>query len=196
MPSIAAEVYPLAHTQVPVVRDLGIVGDYARAVGLRSTDAGGTRVGTSWQGFDVGLRQRLSLTHALLLGVNVGYGGIDFQFASTPTPTAQLPGVRYRFLRAGVDLRGSLGPISIFGGGGYLGMLSSGDASAFPHESLGGVEARLGLAYSPAQSFEVSLGVTYTRIFYRYDPTPGDANVAGGALDQMANVSFAVAYVL
>jgi hypothetical protein len=75
-------------------------------------------------------------------------------------------------------------------------MLSSGDGSGFPHESVGGVEGRLGLAYPITRSFEVSIAGAYTRIFYAYNPTPGDANVAGGALDEMGNLSLALATML
>jgi hypothetical protein len=194
--SIAAEVYPLTRTRMPaVVRGLGVTGDYARAFGLASADAGGVEVGTAWQAYDFGLRDRVDLGGALLLGVDLGYGAIDFDF-DRPGFAAVLPSVGYRFLRAGLDLR-SHGDLAVFGGGGYLDVLSTGNMGGlFPRESVGGVEARLGAAYSVAAGFELSLGVSYTRFFYSMHPQPGDANVAGGVLDEMARVSLGLAYLL
>jgi hypothetical protein len=196
--SIAVEAYPLARTRLsPWVTGLGVTGDYARAFALSSADASGTRVGTHWQSFDVGLRDRIELAPRwLILGVNLGYGAIDFNF-DQPGFSAALPNVGYRFLRASVDLRGSRGDVAIFAGGGYLGVLSSGKmGELFPRESVGGVEARIGAAYLVASGFELSLGIGYTRFFYSMHPQRGDANVAGGALDEMARLSLGLAYLL
>jgi hypothetical protein len=198
VPSIAIEIYPAARTHIPFLSGLAVTGDYARAVGLSSADAGGTKVGTAWQDFDVGLRERIGVGRALLLGVNLGFGAVDFRFDGVPAGTmATLPSVGYRFLRAGLDLRGALGAFSLYGGGGYLQVLSAGPmGDLFPRESVGGVEARIGAAYVLARSFELSLGVGYTRFFYTFNPVPGDANVAGGALDEMARLSLGFAYLL
>lgn len=194
--SLVAEVYPLAGTRLPgVARGLGLTGDYARAFALASADAGGTQVGTRWQAYDVGLRDRVDLGGALLVGVDLGFGAIDFDF-DRPAFAALLPGADYRFLRAGVDLR-THGDLAVWGGGGYLDVLSTGGMGGlFPRETVGGVEARLGAAYAVTAAFEVSVGVHYTRFFYSMHPQPGDPNVAGGALDEMARVSLGLAYLL
>src|SRR5262249_15118835 len=155
--------------------DLGITAGYARAVGLGSTDSGGTRVGTSWQGYDVGLRERIGVVNDVLLGLNVGYGSNAFRFDGQPDGAAGLPSVRYTFLRAGADARVAFGPISVFGGGAYLDVLSNG-SDLFPRASVGGVEANVGLAYALARSFELSFALGYTRMFYSFNPVPGDVN--------------------
>jgi hypothetical protein len=195
--SITAQVYPFARTSLAVLNGLGVTGDYARAFGLASADAGGTRVGTTWQDFDVGLRERIRMGHSLLMGINLGYGAVDFHFDSSPGSTAVLPSVSYRFLRAGLDLQIAFGAISVVFGGAYLPVLSTGSVGdLFPRENAGGAEARLGVAHLIGQSFEVSLGISYTRFFYSFNPVPGDANVAGGALDEMARLSLGLAYLL
>lgn len=194
--SIRAELYPLARTSIPVLRGLGLVGDYGRAVGLDSADGGGTRVGTSWQTYDVGLRERLRLGRALLLGVDVGYGANDFEF-DQPSFAATLPTADYSFVRAGLDLRASFGAFSVFGAGSYLNVLEAGGMSAlFPHESVGGIEAQLGAALLLSSHAELSLSLAYTRFFYSFQPVPGDANVAGGALDEMGRLALGFTYFL
>jgi hypothetical protein len=196
MPSISAEIYPLVGWRSPLASGLGITGDYARAIGIASADADGTNVATSWQSFDVGLRQRLDLIHGLLLGLNVGLGGVDFHFDQPPTSSALLPGIHYRFARAGLDARGIVGPLSVFGGGSYLGVTSTGGmGDFFTHEAVGGVEARVGAAYLLSRHFEVSLELDYTRFFFSFNPVPGDPGVAGGALDEMGRLSLALAYL-
>jgi len=199
--SLAAEAYPLSRTRIPPpVTGLGVTGDYSRAFALSSADAAGARVGTQWQAFDLGLRDRIAFSRATVLGVNLGYGSIDFDF-DRPGSGAVLPSVGYRFLRGGLDLRVHRGDLSVFGGGGYLAVLSAGTSGGkmgalFPRESVGGVEARLGAAYLATAGLELSLGIAYTRFFYSMHPQPGDANVAGGALDEMARLSLGLAYLL
>jgi len=194
--SIALEVYPLAGLRLPVLSGLGVVGDYGRAVGLGSADSGGTQVGTSWQFYDVGLHERLPIGARTLLGVGVAYGANDFDF-DQPSFAASLPTVDYGFLRASLDARVFFGSFSLLGGGGYLDVLTAGTISGvFPRESVGGMDAFLGGAYLLSPHLEVSARVAYTRFFYAFNPQPGDAHVAGGALDEMARVSLGLTYLL
>jgi len=194
-----AVVYPLAPTRIPVLRDFGITGEYSQAFALASQDSAGNRVGTTWQSFDVGATERFVLPHGLLANVSAGYGGDDFQFAdSLAGGPAALPSVSYRFVRVGADLRYRF--LSAFGawvGGSYLDVLSSGyTAQLFPRETVGGVEAHLGASWRLAKSWELSLSGTYTRFFYSFNPVPGDASVAGGALDEQTRVLAGFAYLM
>jgi hypothetical protein len=194
--SIHAEAYPMARSRVPLVNGLGVVGGYTRAFALASADAGGTSVGTSWQAFDVAAHERVRVGASALLGVSVGYGGIDFRFDAPPT-TAELPGVGYRFVRTGVDARGRLGAFSVFGAGNYLAVLSTGDiGQLFPREHVGGIEATLGGALQLSAAFELSVTADYSRFFHSMNPVPGDPNVAGGALDEIARLSLGLTYLL
>lgn len=192
-------VYPLAPTRIPVLRDFGITGEYSQAFALASQDSSGNRVGTTWQAFDFGATERIALPHGLLANVSAGYGGNDFQFADAiPGGTAALPSVAYRFVRVGADLRYRfLSAFAAWAGGSYLDVLSSGyTAQIFPRETVGGVEAHLGASWRLARSWELSLSAAYTRFFYSFNPVPGDASVAGGALDEQTRVLAGFAYVM
>jgi hypothetical protein len=195
--SLTATVFPFGSMQVPVLKDFGFTGDYARAFALSSQDSSGNSVGTTWQSFDVGVIERIPLTRALLANVTVAYGGDDFQFdQSLPTTNAALPSVSYRFIRIGAEARLTpLPSLSAFAGGSYLDMLSTGyEGTLFPRESVGGIEAHLGASYALTHSWELSLRGEYTRVFYSMNPVPGDTGVAGGALDEQTRVMAGIAY--
>jgi hypothetical protein len=192
-------VYPLAPTRIPVVRDFGITGEYSQAFALASQDSAGNRVGTTWQSFDVGATERIALPHGLLAHVSAGYGGDDFQFTDALAgAAAALPSVSYRFVRVGAEVRYPfLSVFAAWAGGSYLDVLSSGyTAQLFPRESVGGIEAHLGTSWRLAKSWELSLSAAYTRFFYSFNPVPGDASVAGGALDEQTRVLAGFAYVM
>jgi hypothetical protein len=197
--SVTATVYPFALSRTPVLRDIGVTGDFAQAFAVSSEDSTGAHVGTTWQSFDVGAIARIPVTRAFGASVSLGYGGNDFKFdQALAGGAAQLPSVAYRFLRAGGDVRVAfLGRFSAFAGGSYMDMLSTGyTAALFPRESVGGVEAHLGASLRLAKSWEVSLAASYTRVFYSVNPVPGDASVAGGALDQQGRLLAGLSYVM
>lgn len=195
--TVSGVVYPLASTNLPVVRDLGITGDYSRAFALASEDSTGAHVATTWQSFDVGATERIPLTRGLVANISVGYGGNDFQFTQNLAGgAAALPSVAYRFVRIGGDVRlRFLSAFSAYAGGSYLDVLNSGyTAELFPRESVGGVEGHLGASYALAKNWEVSLSASYTRMFYSFNPLPGDASVAGGALDEQTRLLAGFSY--
>jgi hypothetical protein len=195
---ISADLYPLSKLHIPVVSGLGLEGDYSHAFGLSSQDSSGTSVSTSWQAYDLGLRDRVPIGRSLLLGVSGGYGDTTFSFDSPVSPAEQLPSVDYKYLRGGVDGRYMFGTFSVSASVGYRGILSTGDFGSllFPRATVGGVDASIGAAKTIASSFEVSVDVEYTRYFYNLLPQPGDSYVAGGALDEMASLSLGLAYLL
>jgi hypothetical protein len=193
---VDAELYPLARLGTPVLKDFGVTFDYAIAFGLSSADSGGTSVSTAWSMFDVGAHERIHVGRSGLLGVHAGYGQMTYSFNGGLEATAELPGVQYRYVRGGADARVALGPFSVYGSGSYLDVLSTGPMGTyFARASVGGLEGRVGIARTLGSGFEVSLELAYTRFFYSLNPQPGDAYVAGGALDQMAFGSLGVAYV-
>ncbi len=196
---LAATVYPVEFARIPYVRNLGLTADYARAFAISSADSSGTKVGTTWQSFDVAATARIPVSNAFVANVSLGYGGDDFQFDSNlPSASAELPSVSYRFVRAAAEARYAILPsLTAFGGGSYLDILSTGAIAAlFPRESVGGVEGHLGASYLLARNWAVSLQAAYTRFFYSVNPVMGDSTVAGGALDEQVSVLGAVAYVL
>jgi hypothetical protein len=194
---VDADVYPFVRTGLPVLRDLGITGDYARAFGLSSDDSTGTSVSASWSLFDVGVHERLPVGDSWLVGLGAGYGEMAYTFDGALATTAAFPGFQYHLVRFGGDARVTLGPFSVYGYGSYLDVLSTGpEGGYFAHATVGGLEGRLGLSRDLGHGFEVSFEVAYTRFFYTLNPQPGDAYVAGGALDQMAFASLGVGYML
>ncbi len=201
-PAVAAaiEVYPLAATELLVLRDLGVTGDVRRAFALGSRAPSGEAVSTTWMRYDLGLRARTRVgargAHAVLVGASASYGREAFTFADAPAGTADLPSAAYSFARARLDARVPLGPVALVAAAAYLFVLDAGDAAARLRDThVGGVEARLGVALPFGGPFEARLGAEYTRFFYSSAPVPGDAYVAGGALDQLMRGELALAYV-
>jgi hypothetical protein len=194
--SVGGEIYPFVNSSVPVLNELGATASYARAFGLASEDSGGTKVSTSWQSFGFGLRERLLLGSAFILGIDAGFGDTSFEFDNPVTPAAQLPSMNYKYIRGGLDGRFVKGDLSVHAGANYLQVLSTGDfGGLFPHTSVGGVEGSLGVADQVSSAVEISLDLDYMRFFYNLQPVPGDKYVAGGALDEMATISLGVAYL-
>jgi hypothetical protein len=193
--AIRADFDPFFRSRAALLNGLGVTGEYARAFGLSSADAGGARSSTSWQNFRVDVRDRTRLGDAVFAGLHAGFGAIDFSFDDALGPQAELPGVAYRFVRAGADGQGALGDLRLYGAASYLVPLSTGAVGdLFPRTKVGGVEARVGLGRSIARAFDLSLELVYTRFFYTLRPEPGDSFVAGGALDEMACVSLGLTY--
>ena len=194
----AAEVYPLARTHVPVLRDLGLIGSYARSLYIKSNpEGGGDSVSSAWTRFDAGLRfrYRVPAWRAPVLGVSASYGGFIFGYDAPATLAAQLPSVDNRFLRFGLDARVGFGRLSVFASGGYRLVLSAGIlGDRFPREHVGGIDVGAGVAIGLLKNLEVRLFGDYTRTFYDFRPEPGDAHVAGGALDQLYGAHLALAF--
>jgi hypothetical protein len=196
MIGVRGEIYPFSKMTTPVLSGLGLVGDFAKAIGIDSKDSAGNKVDTSWQFYDIGLRERLAIGSSLALGINVGFSGNNFSFDNPVTANAQLPSTDYQLLRLGVDGRYVVNALSFRVALSYLDVLSTGElGNIFPHESEGGIEIGAGAGYMLGSSFELSLDVLYQRFFYNLAPVPGDAYVAGGALDQMITVSLGLAYL-
>jgi hypothetical protein len=197
---IAAEVYPLVPFTGGALRGIGVSGEYAAALGARSTRSDGGRADTSWTSFDVALRYRVPIGDRSTIAGHAGYGGVDFAFSRDPNaladaPDASLPAVSYRFVRTGVDGRVSFWKLATLASIDYLFVSSNGPLDArFPQEKIGGVEARLSMAFPFTPHAEVRTGIAYQRFFYTFRPQEGDAYVAGGALDQMARWDSGVAF--
>ncbi len=195
--SLRVEVLPFVRSASALIEGLGLEGEYSRAFAISSADAGGTSVSTTWQNFHADVRELVAIGPVVLAGAHAGFGSIDFSFDEPLGSGAELPSVGYRFVRAGLDGRVTLRDFSIYAGASYLAVLSTGAiGSLFPHGSTGGLDATAGLLWPVARHVELSFELAYTRFFYSLHPVPGDANVAGGALDEMAGASLGLAYRL
>ncbi len=210
---LAAEVYPMAMLHTPVVQGVGIVGDFRMALGLGSKTKDGTQVDTSWNRFDVGLRFRQPLAKlekkgdkAVVLGLRGTFGRDAFTLTTKDATLAQeTPSVSYLFMRVGLDGEFPAGPIFLHLKAGYLGAFSAGAASdRFKKLStgrpggapkLGGIDVGGGLTVPIISGFEVRFTGEYVRWFHAFHPKPGDAYIAGGAIDQNIHLELGPAYV-
>jgi hypothetical protein len=197
---IGAEVYPLAGTDVPVMKDLGLTGRFGMVLGLSSAVEGDetNTITTSWTRFDVGLRLRLRTgsEEAPVLGLHGGFGLDSFDLEAEGALGDEVPSASYKFLRVGVDGRIPIGPVAINLFFDYLGAVSAGTVyDRFTGSSIGGIATGGGFIVPIASGFEVRLGAEYERWFYAFEPVVGDAFVAGGALDERIHLTLGPAYV-
>ncbi len=197
--AVRAEVYPLATTGLLILRDLGLTGEFRGAFAISSQTKDGTEVDTQWLRFGGGLRFRVPFgpdDKPFVLGARGGFVKDFFTLDATGSLAAEAPSVDYTFLRAGLDGRFPIGPIAITAFGAYLGALDAGDTyTRFRDSSIGGIDVGGGLVVPIALGFEAFVSAEYIRWFYAFAPVPGDAYVAGGALDEYIHLEIGPQYV-
>jgi hypothetical protein len=183
--SLGAEVYPLARGG-GWPADVGIVGDYQQALFVSSRGSTGS-VDTTWRAFDLGARARFRVS-TVNVGGSLTYGHTAFDVGSLS------PSVAYGYVRPGVDGRYDLRRFSITAGAGYEAVVSHGPlGDLFPRATTGGLDLRVGGGFRLARNVELRATATYARFFWSMNSQPGDANVAGGALDQFMTAAVGVA---
>lgn len=192
------EAYPAASSDVPFLRDLGLVGYVSRAFAFDSNTPQGVALETSWTRFGGELRERLIVPGShrfeagILAGLDASYFGI---VANAPVP-ALLPAARTVALRFGFDTRLLLGwRLSLLLGGAYLAVTTRGEIyEHFHRPRVGGVDADGGFAVDLGSGFEARLLSRYTRYFANFRPVLGEQYVAGGALDEQWQFGLGVRY--
>lgn len=197
MPSVGVEVYPAAGTKIPFIRDLGLTGSFSRAFGISSATKTGSKLDTNWMRLGGGLRARFRPGSAdgPVIGINGGINFTSFTFEAPGTLADSAPDVTYASLRGGIDARIPFWRMALLLDAGYDGALSAGKVhERFTGASVGGLDFGAGFAFLIASGFEARLTAHYTRYFYAFDPVPGDAYVAGGALDEFLGLGIGVAY--
>jgi hypothetical protein len=182
--ALDAEAYPAAFFARGPLANIGLMAYFDYAVGISSKAADGTKYGTQ------ALNLKFSLTYRLPIGplqINpfVGYTDQTYGITSNTGVKPNIPSVAYGGLRGGLQIRAIIfGPVfaQIAFAGQYV--LSSGEISTyFPHLKVGGLDSQFAVGVSLFKRLEVKLQGDYTRFWYSMNPVPGDANVAGGALD-------------
>ncbi|HYP78176.1 MAG TPA: hypothetical protein VER12_19520 [Polyangiaceae bacterium] len=198
MLSFGLEAYPLATTDVPVLRDLGFRGRLSRAFALDSTTPDGDTIETSWTRFGGEVRERLLVPgrHPLEFGAFFGADASYFVMGSKGTIGALLPSARTISLRFGLDGRVLVaGRFSAMLNFAYLAVTSPGyiyDHFRDPH--VAGIDGELGGALAIIPGLEARLTGRYTRYFATFHPQVGDQYVAGGSLDEQLQVGLGVRY--
>jgi hypothetical protein len=192
------EFYPAGFGDVPVAKDIGLTASYAMAFGLNSATTTGEPIDTQFMRLNAGLRGRVRFgdVPSPTLGINAGFSLLNFKYSAPEALADEVPGVSYKLLRFGLDMRIPAGPVAIEFGGDFLLPLSSGEVyDRFSDPSVLGVEGRLGLGIPLAAGIELRLAGEYTRFFSSFTPVVGDTHVAGGALDQLVWIRLGAAYV-
>ncbi|WP_437299955.1 hypothetical protein [Sorangium sp. So ce426] len=194
--SVSGEVYPLASTDIPVLKGLGITAGYMMAIGLNSAVGDGDPISTTYQRINLGLRERLSIGESSVLGISAGLRLLTFEVDAAEALASTVPNVSYTLIRAGLDARVPVGPVALALGADYLFPLSSGPVyDRFAGASVQGIGAMAGVLVPVTTGVEARLLVEYARFFSSFDPAIGDRYVAGGAIDQYLGVRLAGAYV-
>ncbi|WP_437768837.1 hypothetical protein WMF27_11380 [Sorangium sp. So ce281] len=194
--SVSGELYPLASTDIAVLKGLGVTAGYARALGLNSAVGSGDPVSTTYERINLGLRERLSLGEASVLGISAGLRFLTFEIDAPADLARTVPNVSYTLFRAGLDGRFPVGPIALALGAEYILPLSSGPVyERFTGASVQGIGALAGVMVPVATGIEARLLVEYARFFSSFQPEQGDAYIAGGAIDQYLGLRLAGAYV-
>ncbi len=198
MASFGLEAYPLATSDVPVLRDLGFRGRFSRAFALDSTTPEGDTIETSWTRFGGEVRERFLIPgrHALEFGAFFGADASYFVMSSKSTVMAVLPSARTVSLRFGLDGRVLVaGRFSATLGLAYLAVTSPGEVyEHFRDPHVAGIDGEVGCSVALIPGLEARLSGRYTRYFATFHPEVGDPYVAGGALDEQLQVGLGVRY--
>jgi hypothetical protein len=187
-PAIDAEFYPGARSGIPFLEDLGIVGGFRTAVGLKSRTPDGIEVNTSWNRLDAALRYRWRLGKGRKPQVGIRFGVARENFTFTTTAT-DYPSASYVVLRPAVDVWVPFGVVGLFGEFAAMPTLSSGDtAGRFRDASVFGIEGKGGLAVTPNDWLLIRSYFSYERFGYSMAPQAGDAFAATGAGDAFIRI--------
>jgi hypothetical protein len=192
------EIFPLAEAD-GVIRDIGVIAAYSRSLFLNSSTGSGDKIGTAEASYYGGLRVRIHPwgDDGTIIGISDAYAVQTVTFDSTGgTLDSQVPAVEYHANRTGVDARIPFGNFAVRGGLGFRAVFDAGPvAGRFRTPSVEGVDAEVGASMKIIGAWEGRLTLDYARYFYGFKPAPGDAYVAGGALDQFFGGGLALAYV-
>jgi hypothetical protein len=198
MASFGLETYPLASSNVPILRDLGFRGRISQGFALASQTPDGVKIETSWTRFGGDVRQRFLVPgpRAIELGVYVGADASYFGMETTVPLPALLPAARTTAVRLGFDGKMLVaGRFSLLLGGAYLVTTSAGEIyDRFRSPRVFGIDAELGGALGIVPGLECRLMGRYTRYVATFKPVIGDQIVAGGALDEQLQFGLGVRY--
>jgi hypothetical protein len=187
--SLAAEFYPGATSGMAFAKDIGLVGRFGMAMAWESKTRDGTQSATgSWQRFGVGVRGRFKAgdgADAPLVGLELAYDDFNFTFTGSDTVVDEVPKVHYKYIHPSADIRLPFGAASLLGGVGYMYIFNAGPfGDRFPHETIAGVEGRVGGQYALMPWLAGKVTANYVRVFSTAHSVPEDFDKAGGALDQ------------
>jgi hypothetical protein len=182
-----ATVYPIGPSRGGLA-GFGLSGRFTHVPSFDSEDGAGGRYTSEARSFSAGARYRL-IVAGIELAAALDAGSQSFSIAPRgDMAQPEFPAVDYRYLRAGLDLSIPLwSRYALAAAVGYRHILASGEiesAEYFPRSTARGFDAELELSAALLWGFDLRAGAALERYGHDLDPVPGDAKVAGGALDQ------------
>jgi hypothetical protein len=192
-----ATVYPIGRSR-GALAGLGLSGRFTHVPSFDSEDGAGGRYTSEARSFSAGARYRYIL-RSIELAAALDGGSQSFSIAPRgDMAEPEFPAVEYRYLRAGLDLSIPLwSRYALAAAAGYRHVLDSGEiesADYFPRSSARGFDAELELSAALLWGFDLRAGAALERYGHDLDPAPGDAKVAGGALDQYPRLYLRLGY--
>jgi hypothetical protein len=159
--------------------------------------------------FAGGVRYRFALSTADEIFISATYGEDAFTFSGPSRGDLAIPDTIYRYLRPGIGARvGVGGSLSVRAALGYRALNAVSGIKAltnaggpqiealFPRLVVSGADADLVGDYAIDDRFAIRLGVAWRRYWYSMNSRPGDASIAGGAVDQSFALTGAIALTI
>jgi len=188
--------YPGAHVSNGLLSNVGVEVNVEQSFGITSSTKGGGNFATDVHEYAGALRLRLPLG-PVELGLIGGYGQHAFTLSGAGRESLMLPDTVYTFGRFGAALRIPFGRFSFAMGGAWRQILGVGQIkSYFPHMAVGGVDANVSVSYRFTPLIEARIGGDLRRYFYDMHSRAGDANIAGGAVDQTIAFMGGVVFII
>ncbi len=186
----SATLFPFGAEAGAVPSRLGVSGSFARSVGLTSSAPSGDPLDTTWQSVHLALLARIGLGDGLApsLRPSLGLQAQSFSFDGGGALEGELPAVDYTALRAALGARFPGAPALELEAAWLWPLQSGAVAERFPNAAVGGLEATIGGRGGLTDALGLGLALVYSRFFYDLQPAPGDAFVAGGALDEYVSL--------
>jgi hypothetical protein len=173
------------------------------------TGANGAQFDNTVHDFAAGVRYRFALPTADEIYVSATYGEDAFIFSGPNRGDLAIPDTIYRYLRPGIgarvgvgggfSVRAALGYRALNAVSGIKRVTNAGGPeieALFPRLVVSGADADLVGDYAIDNRFAVRLGVAWRRYWYSMNSRPGDAAIAGGAVDQSFVFTGAIALTI
>ncbi|HEY0706128.1 MAG TPA: outer membrane beta-barrel protein, partial [Polyangia bacterium] len=182
--------------RLPGLMPLGLFGGLEYGLGVNSRAAGsGERLATDVSSYTLGGAYRFGFfDEAFALEPEVAYTRSRF---ATGTEVAGFD-ASYDTLAPRLGWRFDVAPrVALFGNAAYLHVLSPGtltDPERFPRATMYGGEASAGLSIAVGASLSLTASGGLRRFGIATNVVPGDAQIAGGAVDQTVWGALGVTY--
>jgi uncharacterized protein YbjQ (UPF0145 family) len=188
-----AKLFPLQELGRPWA-DIGIAADVTLTF-VQASQLGGASATTLPLAYGGAFYGRFHPTKSerVLIGLSVGYALSSF--GPVGPPTAELPDVHYRAVRAAVDGRLAFGRFAATAAAGFRVMVDPNDVSTgFYNPSGYGLDAEVGGSFMFARQFDVRLAGRYERYSFSFAPGP-ETFAAGSALDESFAVRLSLGFI-